>query len=395
MVSRRSPRCVHEDGELRPSLNATRLKARNLRARPQCSLQLLDIANPDRYLEVRGLARIESDAEYEFANRLPAKYGGIDLRNIERPGESRMAVTIEPVNVYAVDVGWVLDGGPRRTPEPRSGVAVVTVSRDRRRQTRRRDFGSRGADMVPSVSDARREAEQKAREAFSERDWDRVVMAVGSGDSSGAPESRRLRGWALYHLGRYAEALDDFSEVLRSEPSSTDAALGRGRCYRMLGRVDDAAGEFSLAHRLSPTDPHPLCERGAVLILDERWDEALADYKAAEALDPNHPGLASYFAELYLYSGRPGDALIAAQRGLECEPDSVMHRVNLAHALLFTGKQDEAIAEYRAVQGRISRGEHVSGAAIALNDLALMREAGLTCDGIDEVESMLRHARTS
>ena len=33
---------LHEDGELKISLNTTRLKTRNLRKRPQCSLLLLD-----------------------------------------------------------------------------------------------------------------------------------------------------------------------------------------------------------------------------------------------------------------------------------------------------------------------------------------------------------------
>ena len=52
---------LHHDGELRLSLNDSRLKTRNLIARPQCSLLLLDIANPDRYLEVRALAHAEPD----------------------------------------------------------------------------------------------------------------------------------------------------------------------------------------------------------------------------------------------------------------------------------------------------------------------------------------------
>ena len=103
---------LHDDGELRLSLNTSRRKTRNLRERPQCSLQLLDTANPDRYLEIRGLARMEPDPDYVFAQRLAAKYGAIDLRRLDRPGESRVVVTIEPVNIYAVDVGWVVKGEP-------------------------------------------------------------------------------------------------------------------------------------------------------------------------------------------------------------------------------------------------------------------------------------------
>jgi tetratricopeptide (TPR) repeat protein len=158
----------------------------------------------------------------------------------------------------------------------------------------------------------------------------------------------------------------------------------------MMGRIDESAAAFALAHELSPEDPHPLCERGAVLILDERWDEALADYEAAQALNPAHPGLASYFAELHLYAGRPQEALRAAQSGVEREPNSVLNRVNLAHALLFLGEQDRARGEYLAVCDRIAASEHKSGAAVVLNDFSLMREAGLTCEGFDEMEALMR-----
>ena len=94
---------LHEDGELKLSLNDSRLKTRNLTKRPQCSLLLLDLQNPYRYLEVRGNAKIEPDDDYVFARRLGAKYDA-DLKVHDQPGESRVVVTIEPANVYAVDM---------------------------------------------------------------------------------------------------------------------------------------------------------------------------------------------------------------------------------------------------------------------------------------------------
>jgi PPOX class probable F420-dependent enzyme len=94
----------HDDGELKTSLNSSRLKTRNLQKRPQCSLFLLDLQNPYRYLEVRGNAKIEPDDDYAFARKLGAKYGGADLSEHDNPGESRLVVTIEPANVYAVDM---------------------------------------------------------------------------------------------------------------------------------------------------------------------------------------------------------------------------------------------------------------------------------------------------
>jgi PPOX class probable F420-dependent enzyme len=92
-----------EGGLPRISLNTTRKKTRNLRANPACSLFILDVNNPARYLEIRGDAEVEPDDDYVFAGRLGAKYGA-DVRNMDGPGESRVVVTVRPVRVNAVDV---------------------------------------------------------------------------------------------------------------------------------------------------------------------------------------------------------------------------------------------------------------------------------------------------
>ena len=94
---------LHDAGELKLWLNTRRAKTRNLRERPQCSLLVLDLENPRRYLEVRGRARIEPDPDYAYAAKLGVKYG-MDLSGIDGPGESRVVVTIDPDKVYAVDV---------------------------------------------------------------------------------------------------------------------------------------------------------------------------------------------------------------------------------------------------------------------------------------------------
>jgi PPOX class probable F420-dependent enzyme len=95
---------LFEDGKVKTSLNDSRLKTKNLVARPQCSLFILDLANPFRYIDVRGTARVEPDDDYAFAARLGAKYGGADVRDHDGPGELRVVVTIEPTNVFAVDM---------------------------------------------------------------------------------------------------------------------------------------------------------------------------------------------------------------------------------------------------------------------------------------------------
>lgn len=93
-----------DDDRIRLSLNDSRQKMKNLIANPAVSFFILDLDNPSRYLEIRGDAEIEPDPDYAFAERVGAKYG-VDLRSRDRPGESRVVVTLKPVRVRAVDMG--------------------------------------------------------------------------------------------------------------------------------------------------------------------------------------------------------------------------------------------------------------------------------------------------
>jgi PPOX class probable F420-dependent enzyme len=91
------------DGTPRVSLNTTRQKVKNLRRNPACTLFILDLGNPYRYLEIRGDARLDPDSDYAFADQVGAKYRA-DLRTRDNPGEERVAVTVQPTRVNAVDM---------------------------------------------------------------------------------------------------------------------------------------------------------------------------------------------------------------------------------------------------------------------------------------------------
>lgn len=92
-----------EGDVLRLSLNTTRQKTKNLQRNPACTLVILDLENPYRYLEVRGEARLEADDDYAFADQVGAKYGA-DLRQMDGPGETRVAVTVDARRIVARDL---------------------------------------------------------------------------------------------------------------------------------------------------------------------------------------------------------------------------------------------------------------------------------------------------
>jgi PPOX class probable F420-dependent enzyme len=95
---------LDDDGVVKVSLNGARQKTRNLLARPEVTLFILDRSNPMRYLEIRARAEAQPDPDYVFADRVGKKYGGVNLRNMDRAGESRVVVSLHPVKVNAVDL---------------------------------------------------------------------------------------------------------------------------------------------------------------------------------------------------------------------------------------------------------------------------------------------------
>lgn len=94
----------HVDGDtVAISLNTSRQKVKNLRARPQCSLLIVDPTSTMRYLELRGDAEITADDDYAFASQVGQKYSA-NLRDYDAPNDPRVKVRIILSRVNAVDM---------------------------------------------------------------------------------------------------------------------------------------------------------------------------------------------------------------------------------------------------------------------------------------------------
>lgn len=92
-----------EGDTVRLALNSSRQKVKNLQANPACSVLILDLQNPYRYLELRGDARLDLDEDLAFSRKLGAKYD-TEFWVHDAPDERRYVVTINPVRVHAVDM---------------------------------------------------------------------------------------------------------------------------------------------------------------------------------------------------------------------------------------------------------------------------------------------------
>ena len=84
-----------------PSFNTARgrVKVRNLQRDPRCTFVVFDLADPERYVEVRGTARIAPDDGLDHCQTLSYAYDGAPFRELE-DGEVRVVVTIDPEHVF-------------------------------------------------------------------------------------------------------------------------------------------------------------------------------------------------------------------------------------------------------------------------------------------------------
>jgi PPOX class probable F420-dependent enzyme len=94
---------VREGDQPRVSLNTSRQKVKNLRANPAVTFFVHDQNAPTRYVELRGDAVLEDDPDYELASRVGEKYGA-DLRAFDGDHPHRVALSIRPTRVNAVDL---------------------------------------------------------------------------------------------------------------------------------------------------------------------------------------------------------------------------------------------------------------------------------------------------
>jgi TolB-like protein/Tfp pilus assembly protein PilF len=174
-------------------------------------------------------------------------------------------------------------------------------------------------------------------------------------------------GYALAHVGvglAYAELAagqgggnireaEAYQEARKAIATALTLDNGLGEAHAVLGLLMcvhdfDWAGserEFRLALQLSPGSADIHDHYGWLCSALERFDEALELTKRAQDLDP----LAhrTDLATTLIRAGRYGEALEAALKGLEFEPDYARGRATLGWAYLKLGRVDEGIAELR------------------------------------------------
>ena len=184
----------------------------------------------------------------------------------------------------------------------------------------------------------------------------------------------------VYHgTGKLERAIEEFKNVIERQPLSDDAHrwLGRcymerdeldlaishfqeaikirggywenytrlGICYYTLGRYHDAAEQFRMLISIQPDNYHGYNNLGAMYYLLGRYEDAIAMHLRAIEI---HPAAKAYsnLGSNYFYLERYDEAVAAYRDAIKLDSaDDILYR-NLGDALLRSGKEAEAAAQF-------------------------------------------------
>lgn len=142
-------------------------------------------------------------------------------------------------------------------------------------------------------------------------------------DSASLSKAYNRRGLANVELGRFAEAVRDFTEVIRFNPEIAGYYDNRQNALRRLGRLDDALRDANTAVRLAPGYTFVLRSRANVYDDMGRQDLAISDFTRAIAMDAKDASLRADRAKLYVKVGHNGDAVIDLTNAMALDPTNL------------------------------------------------------------------------
>ena len=154
------------------------------------------------------------------------------------------------------------------------------------------------------------------------------------------------RGALLARRGNAAAAIADFDKALEIQPTNFDALIFRGDARTRLGQPDAALTDLDRAIEIAPGIAHAHVVRG--LANARRGDNvrATVDYVAALAIDPHNVDALVNRAAILATGGKFELASADLDAALELRPENAVALYNRAYIHFARKEYDRAIADY-------------------------------------------------
>ncbi len=186
------------------------------------------------------------------------------------------------------------------------------------------------------------------------------------------PAGYARRGWAYRLLGKYDEAINDYNEAIRLNPSFAAGWNNRATIWQFKGEFDKAISDYTEAIRLEPKFAMALKNRGDLYAMQQKYDLALKDYdQAISTYENDHVTLN---AKAWLLATCPDSKYRDSKKAKELVDKAIE---------LTRGRVPRYIGTLAAVAGE--RGEYTEALRLldsVMRDEAYMRWFGKTAEAM-------------
>jgi S1-C subfamily serine protease len=131
------------------------------------------------------------------------------------------------------------------------------------------------------------------------------------------------RGNSFMELGRFEEAVSDFSNLIRINPRIAGYYDNRQSALNSLGLTTQALADANTAISLAPTQGFVYRSRGFVLESMQRYNAAINDFDRAISIDPANNGLVIDRARIMAKAGLVRQAIGELSRVISIEPSNM------------------------------------------------------------------------
>jgi len=141
------------------------------------------------------------------------------------------------------------------------------------------------------------------------------------------------RGIDRYKVGRYSDAIADYTEAIKLDPNYALAYYNRGLAFFHLGQYHEAIADNTKATQLAPNDAATYYNRGNAYFALGQYHEAIADYTQAVQRDPYFAWAYHNRGDVHACLGHPREAIADWSQAIELGPNDPLSYSNRGHAL--------------------------------------------------------------
>ena len=161
-------------------------------------------------------------------------------------------------------------------------------------------------------------------------------------------EAYNTRGVAYARVGRFSEAIADFSQAVKLDANNAAAYTNRALASRQIGQNDSARADFDRAIQVNPNHAPAYVGRANLLRAQGNLDQAQSDLDTAIRLNPES---AQAFHARGLIHQKRGDntrAVTDFDNAIDRDPFAAAPYQARGESLVSLGKYDKAIEDFNA-----------------------------------------------